>query len=245
MTNSDEQAFEHLNSFIKRLENLESIELKGMGIVEHIGELVQAINRPKLHTLKLPLNGIEAEYCLYFTHMLPFETLVHLDLSNNWFGDAGLSRFKHSFKNFKCLKVLNISNNKLCPVEPGLGDVREFRDTLEAVAHSLEELSICENRIGDPEMVDFLMEPIARMANLRNLNISRNLVSGIGIVGLLERIITVQMESTSMPPKLQKLNVTGCWLKDQGLAELLPKVASEFTSMDSLIVSANRLTENS
>ena len=138
----DENAFANLSKFIVRLENLESLELKGMSIVDHIGELVQAVNRPKLHTLKLPLNGIEAEYCLYFTHMLPFSTLIHLDLSNNWFGDAGLSRFKSSFKQFKTLKILNLTNNKLCPVEAGLGDVREFRDTLDAVAHSLEELYI-------------------------------------------------------------------------------------------------------
>jgi Ran GTPase-activating protein (RanGAP) involved in mRNA processing and transport len=127
-----------MNTFIMRLENLESLELNGMSIVDHIGDLVQAVNRPKLKILKLPLNGIEAEYCLYFNHLLNFETLVHLDLSSNWFGVPGLSRFKHTFKKFKCLKVLNLSNNKLCADEGN--DTREFRDCLESVAHSLEEL---------------------------------------------------------------------------------------------------------
>ena len=101
------------------------------------------MNRPKLLTLSLPLNGIEAEYCLYFQHLLNFETLNHLDLSSNWFGMPGLSRFKHTFKQFKCLKVLNLSNNKLC-MEEG-NDTRDFRDCLQSVAHSLEELLIMEN----------------------------------------------------------------------------------------------------
>ena len=115
-----------MNTFIMRLENLESLELNGMSIVDHIGDLVQAVNRPKLKILKLPLNGIEAEYCLYFNHLLNFETLVHLDLSSNWFGVPGLSRFKHTFKKFKCLKVLNLSNNKLCADEGN--DTREFSE---------------------------------------------------------------------------------------------------------------------
>jgi hypothetical protein len=97
----DEGAFNNMNTFIQRLEILESLELRGMSIVDHIGDLVQAVNRPKLQTLKLPLNGIEAEYCLYFNHLLNFETLLHLDLSSNWFGVPGLSRFKHTFKRFQ------------------------------------------------------------------------------------------------------------------------------------------------
>lgn len=117
-----------MNTFITRLGNLESLELNGMSIVDHIGDLVQAVNRPKLRILKLPLNGIEAEYCVYFNHLLNFETLLHLDLSSNWFGVAGLSRFKHTFKKFKSLKVLNLSNNKLCADEEN--DTREFRDCL-------------------------------------------------------------------------------------------------------------------
>jgi hypothetical protein len=40
-------------------------------------------------------------------------------------------------------------------------------------------------------MVEFLMEPIARMQNLKSLNLSRNTLTGFGIVSLLQRIITV------------------------------------------------------
>jgi hypothetical protein len=140
---ADEKAFGHMNNFILRLENLESMELSGMSIVDHLGDLTQAINRPKLRSLSLPYNGLEAEYCLYFKHLLNFETLQHLNLSCNWFGMPGLARFKHTFKQFKCLKVLNLSNNKLCQEEEH--DTRDFRDTLAAVGHSLEELLIMEN----------------------------------------------------------------------------------------------------
>jgi hypothetical protein len=189
----DENAFAHMNTFIMRLENLESLELRGMSIVDHIGDLVQAVNRPKLKTLKLPLNGIESEYCLYFNHLLNFDTLLHLDLSSNWFGVPGLSRFKHTFKRFRQLKVLNLSNNKLCADEGN--DNREFRDCLDAVAHSLEELLIMENQIENPEMISYLMEPISKMLNLKHLNISRNMLTGLGIVGLMQQIVTVQKPS--------------------------------------------------
>ena len=42
---------------------------------------------------------------------------------------------------------------------------------------------------------------------------------------------------------LKKLNLTGCWLKDDGIAQLLPLVISELKQIDCLIVSANRMTE--
>ena len=63
---SPEQIFIHLNKFINCFDNLESIELIGMSIVDNLGDLVQAVNRPKLKKLSLPYNGIEPEYCLYF-----------------------------------------------------------------------------------------------------------------------------------------------------------------------------------
>ena len=154
----------------------------------------------------------------------------------------GLSRFKHTFKQFKCLKVLNLSNNKLCNEEGN--DTKEFRDCLQSVAHSLEDLLIMENQIEDPEMIDFIMEPISKMNNLKSLNLSRNKLTGLGIVSLLNRIITVQKEATPGPIKLKKLNLTGCWLKDDGIADLLTLVVSEFPLLNSLIISANRLTEN-
>ena len=79
-----------MNKYILDLENLESLQLIGMSIVDNLGDLVQAVNRPKLKKLSLPLNGIEPEFCLYFQQMLPFDTLEELDLNSNWFGLAGL-----------------------------------------------------------------------------------------------------------------------------------------------------------
>ena len=64
-----------------------------MSIVDNLGDLAQAVNRPKLKKLSLPLNGIEPEFCLFFQSILPFDTLQELDLSSNWFGTMGLSRF--------------------------------------------------------------------------------------------------------------------------------------------------------
>lgn len=67
--------FTHLNSFINSFDNLESLELIGMSIVDNLEDLATAINRPKLKKLSLPLNGIEPEFCLFFQHILPFDTL--------------------------------------------------------------------------------------------------------------------------------------------------------------------------
>ena len=86
-------AFAHLNTFINSFGNLESLEIVGMSIVDNLSELAQAVNRPKLKKLSLPLNGIEPDYCLFFQQMLPFETLEELNLSSNWFGAKGLSKF--------------------------------------------------------------------------------------------------------------------------------------------------------
>ena len=88
-----------------------------MSIVDNLGDLVQAVNRPKLRKLSLPLNGIEPEFCLYFQQMLPFDTLEELDLHSNWFAVPGLTRFKNQFKKFKQLKVLNLGNLKIGAIE--------------------------------------------------------------------------------------------------------------------------------
>jgi len=116
-----------------------------MSIVDHLGDLVTAVRRPKLKHLALPYNGIEAEFCEFFKFMFNFETLESLNLSSNWFGMHGLARFKLQFSRFKCLKTLRLSNNKLC-VEEG-HDTRQFRDVLAAVSDNLEELYIEENSI--------------------------------------------------------------------------------------------------
>lgn len=97
---SDEKVFEDLNTFILKLKNLEVLELQGMSIVDHLQDLSVALRRPKLKALSLPCNGIEAQFCIYFQHVLNFKTLQELDLSSNWFGMAGLANFKSAFTQF-------------------------------------------------------------------------------------------------------------------------------------------------
>ena len=75
--------------------------------------------------------------------MLNFETLEELNLSSNWFGMAGLDRFKTMFSKFKKLRILNMGNSKLC-IDEG-SDKRPLRDVLTAVGDTIEELYLSEN----------------------------------------------------------------------------------------------------
>ena len=105
--------FTNLNRFLLSFENLESIELIGMGIVDNLQDMAPIVNRPKLKRLSLPYNGIEAQFCVFFQQMLPLETLEEIDLSSNWFGTAGLAHLKTQFGRLQRLKVLNLGNSKL------------------------------------------------------------------------------------------------------------------------------------
>jgi len=98
--------FEDLRDFILKFDNLERLYLIGIGLVDHLHDMIQACKRPKLKKLALPMNGIEKEYCEYFNYMFPFETLESLNLSSNWFGSEGIGRFMPVFKQFKNLKEL-------------------------------------------------------------------------------------------------------------------------------------------
>lgn len=84
-----------------------------MRIGDHLGELIKACKRPDLKSLDLELNGFEADFCLYFSYVINFETLESFNISNNWIGWIGIERMKDSFKGFKNLKVLKLSSNKL------------------------------------------------------------------------------------------------------------------------------------
>ena len=100
---------------------------------------------------------------------------------------AGLERFKHQFKHFKTLRILNLSNNKLCQDEGH--DTRQLREVLLAVKDNLEELYIAENQIKDPDMLDFIVEPICKMTKLKVLALPRNHLTRFGSVGLLAQIV--------------------------------------------------------
>ena len=121
-------AFQYLNNFILKCDNLESLELIGMSIVDHLEDLIMAVKRPKLKKLSIPYNGITSEFCECFQHMFNFKTLEELNLSSNWFGMTGLQRFKSQFAKFDNLQVLHLASNKLCNDE-GV-DTRQFRDAL-------------------------------------------------------------------------------------------------------------------
>ena len=106
-----------------------------MSIVDHLADIGQAISRPKLKKLSLPQNGIEPEYCLYFTQIIPFETLEELNLMSNWFGLQGINRFGAHFKKFKRLRLLNFGNLKLG--EETDQDRSAIRDILLAVKDTM------------------------------------------------------------------------------------------------------------
>ncbi len=172
-------------------------------MVDHLQDLILALRRPKLKVLRLPYNGIEQEFCEYFSHILNFETLEQLDLSCNWFGLRGLQRFANHFKKFVQLKKLGLSNNKLC-IEEG-HDTRLFADVLVSVSNTVEELTIAENSIQDADMVDFLIPALATMSKLTTIDLSRNPLTKFGIVGLVYE--TMQAGLT-----LKDLNLTGTLL---------------------------------
>lgn len=65
-----------------------------------MGDMIQACKRPNLKSLELELNGIEAEYCLYFSHLINFETLESFNISSNWIGWIGIERMKDFFRAF-------------------------------------------------------------------------------------------------------------------------------------------------
>ena len=75
------------------------------------------MNTEKLKSLSIPYNGIEQEFCEYFKHMFNFKTLESLDLSANWFGIPGITRFNNFFQKFENLKMLSLRSNKLCADE--------------------------------------------------------------------------------------------------------------------------------
>jgi len=78
-------------------------------------------------------------------------------------------------------------------------------------------LQIGENSIDDTELTDFLELPISSMPHLKLLDLSRNPITGKSIVQLFTSIAKAE-------PHLESLNLTGCQLKDEGLAELLHQV---------------------
>jgi len=89
-------------------------------------------------------------------------------------------------------------------------------------------------------MVDFLAEPISKMKKLRVLYLSRNPLTKLGTLTLINSLAKGETK-----PPLEELNLTGTLLKDDGCFELLPIVAEYFDSLKKLNLSATRLTGES
>jgi len=130
--------------------NLRSINLRALRIGENIGDMLPCFRRDNLRELSLEMNGIEPEFCVYFKHMINFETIEHLNVSYNWIGMEGLEHMREHFKMFKNLKVLNLTSNKLFLMPNHRTE--NLRDMLLDVKDTLEELHLAENLI---EKLDF------------------------------------------------------------------------------------------
>jgi hypothetical protein len=93
--------FPALSDFINSFPNLTDINVSGMRIGDHLGDLVPAFKNAKTKSLSLELNGIEPESCLYLNFIINFDHLMELNLNNNWIGINGIERLKDNFRLFK------------------------------------------------------------------------------------------------------------------------------------------------
>ena len=118
---------------------------------------------------------------------------------------------------------------------------------LHAVKENLQELYIAENQIKDADMVDFLAEPISQMPKLRILVLARNgVLSKYGSAGLLAQMAQYKQGLADQAPiALEKLDLTGTLLQDDGITEILPLIAEHFACLNTFLFNACRLTEQS
>ncbi len=134
-----------MNDFILNFTNLRSINLRALRIGENLGDMLPCFKRANLKEISLEMNGIEPDFCLYLKHLINFETIEHLNISYNWIGMEGLEHLKENFKQFKCLRILNLSSNKLFLMPNHRTE--NLRDMLLDVKDTLEELHLAENTI--------------------------------------------------------------------------------------------------
>ncbi len=87
-------------------------------------------------------------------------------------------------------------------------------------------------------MTEFLSVSISSMPQLKVLDLSRNPLTGKSIVHLYAGIVKLGYP-------LGSLNITGCQLMDEGLAELLTEVLAPGSNLEYLNLTACRLTEQS
>lgn len=77
--------------------NIYQLSLKGLRLVDHLADVINACKRDTLKELNLEYNGIEPEMCVYLPMIINFETLEHLNVSHNWLGLHGLELLKDHF----------------------------------------------------------------------------------------------------------------------------------------------------
>lgn len=76
ISNENEVSYQHLNSILLKMENLQDLILVGAGIAENFNEILVPLKSANLQSLDLQYNGI-SHYCFstYFRHLVNFETI--------------------------------------------------------------------------------------------------------------------------------------------------------------------------
>lgn len=190
--NEEEQnsgAYLDIKDFTLHFKSMTNLHMKGLRIADKLGEVIAACRRPEIKELNLEYNGIEPDFCLYFQHIINYETLEHLNISHNWIGMQGIEHMINHFKRFKNLKVLNLSSNKLFMMSDRRTE--NFRDMLLDVAGTLEDLNLSENSM-EKEDFEIITRALIQMPNLKNLNLNVNRIWGPSLRQFLDQYIANQ-----------------------------------------------------
>ncbi len=107
--------------------------------------------------------------------LLNFETIQHLNISNNWIGLHGLELLIDHFSLFKSLRVLKIGGNKL--FQTPNHRTENLRDILNSIRINLEELFIHENAMENEDF-EILIPALVNMPKLKVLNLNVNRITG-------------------------------------------------------------------
>ena len=84
------------------------------------------------------------------------------------------------------------------------------------------------------------------MSKLKVIAFPRNHLTRLGSVGLLAQMVEYKQKlGDTNPIVLNKLDLTGTFLQNDGIAEILPIIATHYSCMNHFIFSACRLTEES
>lgn len=129
-----------LSELILLLPNLKQIHLLGTGIGENLDLFVQCLKKPNIESLDLQYNGLTASaITACFKHIVNFDTLISLNISQNWFGIDGLHAIKDEFLRFKRLRTLKIGQNKL-----SWGDATNWEQSAKKFAEFFENITFIE-----------------------------------------------------------------------------------------------------